>query len=1067
MRINELFGGTQNGTTGINNDLSLIDIAENNDNRKTASPLDKNKGAVGFFNSAETGRIGGNHYTYTFNEAKGKENDDLASKIKNGIETGINNDKELVKNLTGDDYDMLQEEGMSVEKFSKERLEKAIERIKENRKVQDIRLEESIEKQQDFKETIERMSVYSQIESGTDKLIAKMLYEADIPVTEENIEEIKQAAGKAEEALKLTDSSKGYLIKNNLQPTIENLYKAAHSGEMRTVKIDDSAWNQLKIKASEIADTAQNKLNPDNPGSSSAELKNARWLIEHDIPLTAENLIYKSELDGLTESGLDSDTEQLFKIAAEAMREGLPAETGILTGKDRGEISEETEEIAAVMNEASRITDMAIKLAVNGSTDIDEISLEELSDANKTVEADKGSGVLSAGLSEELTVKEVKVKIRLEEVRLSMNFEAGRRLMAKGINIMSDSLLRVTEGIRELEKEYIRDLFKEIGADNEGTGAVKEASDSEVELALRTNESLKTISGSSIELYRMTFSIRHSITLGELAETGSRLTEEAIASGKEEQIQINPSSMKAAVKGYEDSATEIRKDLGDSIKKAFSGSVDSLLNSNGLEITEANRRAVRILGYNSMEITSESITEIKYYDAKVTGIIDKMTPPVVLDMIRNGINPLDMSIDELDSKLTSLLREQGTSKEQSYGAFLVKMEESRQIGENERNAYIGVYRLLYNISKNDGAALGAALNSGKELSLRNLMTEVRSFSMDIDLKIDDNIGQKNSHYNNSVTGQIDEAFIYQNSLLENSLKVTEPSAWSSALSGKDLGMVTLENLSEGLQNYEGINNSIERAREIADVMMTDSPETMFLNSFGIKDSFLNRNAAGEILSGRVGEDTAVSVSPEELEEALVSRSKTDELLGIKTRMANALTGQAFRTAINAQSAAELNARVERIEMLQKLAGKGHYRFNVEDENESKQINLTFIRNSGNSGTVSVQISKPDYNIQADLNMVIMDAKYNGPSVNGMVYLNPVNGTDSQMKPETDKSIGALKDKLEEAGITIEGLSVSATGRSREAYISHLSQIKSKAAEEETEKNADQLYIAAGAIVTAF
>ena len=29
-------------------------------------------------------------------------------------------------------------------------------------------------------------------------------------------------------------------------------------------------------------------------------LSNARWLMEHDLPLTAENLIYKQELDGLS-----------------------------------------------------------------------------------------------------------------------------------------------------------------------------------------------------------------------------------------------------------------------------------------------------------------------------------------------------------------------------------------------------------------------------------------------------------------------------------------------------------------------------------------------------------------------------------------------------------------------------------------------------------------------------------------------------------------------------------------------------------------------------------------------
>ena len=115
MRINDLLGGTMKESTGINNDLSLIDIAENNENRKTAAPLDKNRGVVGFFNTADSKSVNGNrNYTYTFKEALGKEPEGMSKKIQSEIEAGSNNDKELVKNLTGDDYDILEEEGMSV-----------------------------------------------------------------------------------------------------------------------------------------------------------------------------------------------------------------------------------------------------------------------------------------------------------------------------------------------------------------------------------------------------------------------------------------------------------------------------------------------------------------------------------------------------------------------------------------------------------------------------------------------------------------------------------------------------------------------------------------------------------------------------------------------------------------------------------------------------------------------------------------------------------------------------------------------------------------------------------------
>ena len=83
-----------------------------------------------------------------------------------------------------------------------------------------------------------------------------------------------------------------------------------------------------------------------------------------------------------------------------------------------------------------------------------------------------------------------------------------------------------------------------------------------------------------------------------------------------------------------------RSDLGDSIQKAFQN-VDDILRDNGLELTEANKRAVRILGYNQMDLTKESIEGIKLYDTKVNQMFKNMQPSVTVEMIRRGKNPLD------------------------------------------------------------------------------------------------------------------------------------------------------------------------------------------------------------------------------------------------------------------------------------------------------------------------------------------------------------------------------------------------------------------------------------------
>lgn len=1077
MRINDYLNNIQNtNSTGlrVNDDLSSVDGAFFNDKNKAGS-VGEGKGAAGFFKTLESKKVTGN--TYTLNEAKGiNEKEGFGEKLINSLNAPQNNDKELVKNLTGDDYDSLNEEGMSLEKFSKERLERAIERIKENREVREVRLAEGVEKQQEYRETVDRMAFMAKAETGSEKLIAKMLYDADLPVTKENIAEVAQAADTALNTGKLTDSSESYLIRNNLAPTFENIYRAAHSGEMRQMPLDDASWESLKEKALEIVKEAG--------ADREAGLLSAKWLVEHDLPVTGENILYKAELDAYNNAGTVSK-EDLFGAAIRSMQEGGSAKEGV--------VIERLDEAAAVIekekenliNKIPLIRNEAIHLSfLKGATE-ESVTIPQLVNAEESIE---GTG--SAGTSVKLTEEEVTVRIRLEEVRVSLNIEASRRLSANGIDILSDSLMKVTEGLRELKAEYYEGVYKEIEADY---GKSSITASEAAKLAVETEESLGKIYNAPLELYKATFGVRRSVTLAEISETGETLIKETVSTSSAS-ISISPASMTAALGSYESSSTEVRRDLGDSIKKAFAGSVDSLLKSNGLDITEGNRRAVRILGYNSMEITAESIEEIKFYDAKVTGLIEKMTPPVVMTMIRDGINPLECTIDELDEKVSSILKEQGNTAEQKYSEFLVRMEETNSITQNERNAYIGIYRLLYNVEKNDGAAIGSLLQSGRELTFGNLLTEERTMNLGVDLTADDDTAVKTSYYKNSVSAQINEAFIFQRSLVGEALDVTDPSRWNAALKGKDYQNVTIEGLHDGLYNtasvhgaavltdtsgvignVENISVSATKAENIVKAMTANTPVSAFLNSFGIKDSFANRKAAEDVFFGSGNEDSAISVTADALDRALESASRFDELLGIQTRRANVLAGQAFKTAITAQAAAELNGRVERVEMLEALAGGGHYRMNVDDGDESKTVNLTFIQNTGDAGTVSIEVSKEGYSLQADLNMTVMEQSYGGAGGNtyagyqvtrGNIYFAGSVPSDASGKAEQFKAA------LKEAGVLADNINISAGARTEEGYIAHLANQKAQAEErreksEEKNGKIDALYMAAKSFLSFF
>ena len=122
--------------------------------------------------------------------------------------------------------------------------------------------------------------------------------------------------------------------------------------------------------------------------------------------------------------------------------------------------------------------------------------------------------------------------------------------------------------------------------------------------------------------------------------------------GIKDRIYDNGSQMQQALEKanerYETLMTAPRRDMGDSIQKAFSNAAESLLKDMNLENSAANQRAVRILGYNGIDIYEENIQNVKTLDEQMQRAFKNMTPAVTLEMIRRGENPLDMSMEQLN-----------------------------------------------------------------------------------------------------------------------------------------------------------------------------------------------------------------------------------------------------------------------------------------------------------------------------------------------------------------------------------------------------------------------------------
>ena len=328
----------------------------------------------------------------------------------------------------------------------------------------------------------------------------------------------------------------------------------------------------------------------------------------------------------------------------------------------------------------------------------------------------------------------IKAKRQLEETRLSMTIDAARTMAGKGIELDVENLVEIVDELKVMEREAAEKMLVEAGlpADREN-----------IDIAARTLQAGRDILQAPVFVLGAT-----------IATAGQSTVEDIAAAGNE----LRSRQMEAA-ESYEAVGTEVRKDLGDSISKAFSN-VNDILKDLGLPETAANARAVRILGYNRMELTVENILSMKEYDDKVTSLARDLKPAVVTELIRRRENPLEMNLEELSQKVSKISNEI-TAEDISFRKYVWKLDHSGAITSEERKSMVGIYRLLDKVEKSDGAVIGQVIKDGRELSFSSLLSAVRTRkAKGIDQTVDDEFGalEEVETKSESISDQIGAAF---------------------------------------------------------------------------------------------------------------------------------------------------------------------------------------------------------------------------------------------------------------------------------------------------------------------
>ncbi len=580
--------------------------------------------------------------------------------------------------------------------------------------------------------------------TGLEGIIKNALMSEDLPLTDENIKDVRNAVSLVSGLEKPAESETVYMIENELMPTVRDFYVAKSAAPVNapaqphSENLDAPEMKNIKESMREAGEVL------DNPEEG---FERAKWLFDHSLPVTPENILRSKTID---EIEFPVSVEKAAKAASRAIAEGYKAEDADLSGKP------------GIYEQAAYALDKYFSVNIEKPEDITR-------------------------------------QRKIQEIRLSMTAEVNIELIRSGFAIDTAPIEELLNELKVAEQAVAIKYFPE-------TAGVNDHGDNAPGMSIGSPED-------AVKAYRLMNAVNNAVSELSDAPASSlglftvRVPAE-VAFGEFEEIALGEKDrMHRAGESYEALMTQVRPDLGDRISKAFSN-IDGMISEMGLDLNDENRRHVRILAYNRMEISIENIDKVAEADKVVTDVIGRMKPAAVLDMIRNGINPLEKTFDEINSFLDERVVKTGGYEKASenYAQFLYALDKNKEITREERDSFIGIYRMINKIESKDGAAVGAVLETGSALDFSNLLTAVRSSRFKgMDVRVDENTGFAEIRtVGKSITDQIMASFA------ENSAEYYEKDAEDirrSVLAGREsLELIQSSDLPETPENINAAMN---------------------------------------------------------------------------------------------------------------------------------------------------------------------------------------------------------------------------------------------------------------------
>lgn len=662
----------------FNKDVAAQGTSINYKENKTA----KSEGVAGAFAGVV---ISGGVTAATDNTYEGllKEADDVKSQIMASASDAKLSLKALMMKLSGADAVKLDEDGFNLTDATPDDMVNIVEKIK-------IELAMHSDDYVNYGTAVSKDKIESVTGSAaTAASVESRMQGADIAVNDESVAEVKGTLEKSKELKPLSENTKNYMVANGIEPSIAGIYQAqaatssSISADGVTIgkcadAISDADFEALRPGIEKIIASSGLEVN-DNT------LADARAFINAQIPVTKENLEYKAQLDSIDIDMIQADSEELLNKIFDNMKLGGKAENTLVTGSPVDDIRTaldtinraEYSDVANVVSKGETFTIASLKLEMDARSFRIEYSAATVSTGNSEVR-NQASDVQQAA---------DKAYDTLVTARVLMSANASIYLVKNNISILTTPIDELNSMLMEYEQ-----------ADEKYEEAQIAYTD-----VLEARKTLNEIVRNPARVFASMFD--------KMNET------------------------------YEAVGTQIRGDLGDSLKKAVQGSADDIIRELGLEGTDEDKEAIKVLAANNMDMTKENVEIVKSVNAMINNLIKNMKPETVLNMIKDGVNPMNASIEEVNEYLTEANDKASKDNEEKFSKFLYKLDRTNGITKEQRKQFIGIYQMMNIFTRDAGVAAGALIKQGAEVTMNNLMTAYNSRKhYDMDAVIDENTG---------------------------------------------------------------------------------------------------------------------------------------------------------------------------------------------------------------------------------------------------------------------------------------------------------------------------------------